>query len=86
MKFEQTQKGGGTERNPEDIYREKEFKQMLEEAISNLPEKQRVVFLMSRIDKMTYQEIAKSLEVSQKTIEKRMHGALSALRKLYTKI
>ena len=86
-KFEQHKKNNqATVSNPEDIYREKEFKEMLETAISGLPEKQRVVFLMNRIDEMTYKEIAKSLEISPKTVEKRMHGALVALRKLYAKI
>jgi RNA polymerase sigma-70 factor (ECF subfamily) len=36
---------------------------------------------MNRIDKMTYKEIAESLELSVKAIEKRMHKALATLRK-----
>ena len=65
---------------------EKEFKERLEEAISQLPDKQRTVFLMNRIDKKTYREIAELEGVSVKAIEKRMGMALKTLRKLTKKI
>jgi RNA polymerase sigma factor (sigma-70 family) len=66
--------------DPSYILREKEFRQELEKAISGLSEKQREVFLMHRIDKMSYEEIAAALEISVKAVEKRMHQALSALK------
>ena len=71
-----------TNQNPEFLLEEKEFKIQLEEAISALPVKQREVFLMSRIDKMTYKTIAKTLGISQKAVEKRMYKALDMLRKI----
>jgi RNA polymerase sigma-70 factor (ECF subfamily) len=37
---------------------------------AKLPPKTREVFLMSRVGQMTYKEIAKELNVSQKTVEK----------------
>ena len=40
------------------------------------------MFLMSRIDKMKYKEIAEALGLSVKAIEKRMHLALKTLRKI----
>lgn len=58
-----------------------EFEERLKEAIADLTENQRVVFLMNRIDDLTYREIAERLDVSVKAIEKRMHKALEALRK-----
>ena len=72
--------------DPQFALEEKEFKQRLENAISDLPEKQREVFLMNRIEKQTYQEIATSLGLSVKAVEKRMGQALKALRKLSSKI
>jgi len=42
--------------------------------------------LMNRMDKKTYREIAEILELSVKTIEKRMHKALKALRKVSKKV
>ena len=65
---------------------EEEFRKRLEEGISNLPEGQRVVFLMNRIDKKKYREIAEELNISVKAVEKRMHKALVALRKISKKV
>jgi RNA polymerase sigma-70 factor (ECF subfamily) len=58
----------------------KEFDMRLQKAISELNEKLRIVFLMNRIDKMTYNEIAESLGISVKTVEKRMTNALAILK------
>jgi RNA polymerase sigma-70 factor (family 1) len=69
-----------TSEDPSYILIEKEFKKELEKAISELPEKQREVFLMHRIDKMSYEEIATALEISVKAVEKRMHLALQVLK------
>ena len=63
-----------------------EFRQQLMGIIAALPESQRTVFLMSRIDKMTYAQIADTLEISVKAVEKRMHKALKSLKKLVKKI
>jgi len=65
--------------SPEFIMEEKEFRIRLEEVISNLPEKSRIVFLMNRIDKLTYNEIANRLELSVKAVEKRMKKALDSI-------
>jgi len=72
--------------HPAYLLESEEFKQMLEAAIAALPEKSRLVFLMNRIDKLSYQEIARRLDISVKTVEKRMHKALLSLRKLHKKI
>jgi len=50
-------------------------------AIQNLNETQRVAFLMHRIDKKKYAEIAEELNISVKAVEKRIHLALLQLRK-----
>lgn len=70
------------EQDNEDPYfklRTKEFRIKLESVISDLPEKQREAFLMNRIDKLTYKEIAVRLEVSETAIEKRISKALIKL-------
>ncbi|MEM6540783.1 MAG: RNA polymerase sigma factor [Bacteroidota bacterium] len=66
---------------PEFQLEEKEFMERLQNAIANLPEGQREVFLLNRMDQMTYKEIAGFLGVSQKAVEKRMHKALVKLRR-----
>jgi len=62
------------------ILEEKEFDERLQKALSSLPEKQRVVFLMNRIDDLKYTEIAERLAISVKAVEKRMSNALKTLK------
>ena len=69
-----------TNLNPEYLLEEEEFKKKLELVISELSDVQREVFLLNRIEDKKYREIAEMLDVSQKTVEKRMSGALKILR------
>ena len=57
-----------------------ELQQVVREAIAALPERCREVFELSRVQGMRYVEIAEVLEISVKTVEKRMGQALSELR------
>lgn len=66
--------------SPEFLMEEKEFKEKLDRALNSLPENQRIVFLLNRIDGKKYAEIAVMEGVSVKAIEKRMHLALKTLR------
>lgn len=68
--------------SPEFLLVENELKKQLEQAINDLPEKQRTVFLMNRFENLSYREIAALLDLSVKTVEKRMHLALLSLRKI----
>jgi RNA polymerase sigma-70 factor (family 1) len=70
-----------TNENPEYLLEEKQFQNKLLKAIEGLNEKQRVAFLMHRIDGKKYSEIAIELEISVKAVEKRIHLALLTLRK-----
>jgi RNA polymerase sigma-70 factor (family 1) len=63
-----------------DWLHEKELRALLEKTISQLPEKCRIVFLLSRDENKTYAEIAAQLNISQKTVEAHMSKALSTLR------
>ncbi len=66
--------------SPEFILELKEFDQHLQRAIGTLPDKTRAVFLMSRIDSMSYNEIASNLNVSIKAVEKHITKALKILK------
>jgi RNA polymerase sigma-70 factor (family 1) len=59
---------------------EKELRERLDNSINQLPEKCRIVFLLSRDENKTYAEIAAELGISQKTVEAHMSKALSTLR------
>jgi len=67
--------------SPYELMQYKELLQNYEQALGRLSEKQRTVFLLSRIDGMKYFEIADNLGVSVKAVEKRMKNALEYLRK-----
>ena len=64
--------------NDENDFAEK--KQKFEKALMTLTDKQRVALLMNKIEGLTFKEIAESLNLSQKAIEKRISLALSALK------
>lgn len=66
--------------SPEYVMEKDEFAARLNRALEQLPDGQRTVFLMNRIEDLTYGEIADRLELSVKAVEKRMHGALESLR------
>lgn len=69
------------EENNDNTLEYEELKQNYEKALAKLPEKQRVVFLMSRMEELKYKEIAERLKISVKAVEKRMSIALSELKK-----
>lgn len=75
-----------TAESPEFLLEENELKSQLERCISQLPEKQREVFLMNRFDQLSYSEIASLLGLSVKAVEKRMHLALQTLRNVMVNI
>ena len=63
--------------NGEDL---SERKKKFENVLNQLPEKQRVALLMNKMQGLTYKEIAESLNLSQKQIEKRISQALNTLK------
>ena len=62
-----------------------ELKTKYENALKMMSEKRRAVFLMSRMEAMTYGDIATRLMISEKAVEKRMRFALQDLRKILIK-
>lgn len=59
---------------------EKELKKQLEQIINALPEKCKIVFLLSREQNLTNKQIAEELEISEKTVEGHITKALNTLR------
>jgi len=71
--------------NQELIYQEqrtienKKFIKATISAIENLPPRAKHIYLLSRQDGLTYNEIAEVMEISTKTVESQMSRALSIL-------
>lgn len=64
--------------------REMEYDELMgqvEKMISNLPERQKQVYLLHREQGLTYPEIADRLSISKNTVENHMVKALQSLRK-----
>ncbi len=80
LEYEQQEQKTTDLQTPEYLLEEKQYMEKLERCIANLTDKQREVFLLNRIDKKSYREIAELLNVSVKAVEKRMHNALKILR------
>lgn len=59
-----------------------DYKSILFEAITQLPEKTRAVFVLSKIDGLRYQEIAEKMNISPKTVENQMSRAFKHLREI----
>ena len=57
-----------------------ELDKKIKDAINELPEKCREVFVMSRFQNLKYQEIADKLQISVKTVEAQMSKALAFMR------
>lgn len=82
--YEQQQSKTGLE-FPTDELEEKDMQRIMKQAVATLPEKRRQIFEMSRFEYLSYDDIAKKLNVSNKTVETQMTKALSQLRGVLAK-
>jgi len=57
-----------------------ELQQLIDRSVDELPEKCRLVFVLSRFEEMSYQEIADQLGISTKTVENQIVKALKHMR------
>ncbi len=58
-----------------------DMKRLVNQTLATLPSESREVFLLSRKEQLKYSEIAERLNVSIRTVERRMGLALASLRK-----
>ena len=80
LNFANSIKTNSLEQSPEEQTQYEELNELYEKSLKELPEKQRIVFLMNRNEDLKYREIAKRLNISIKAVEKRMKLALAYLR------
>lgn len=63
------------------LFNESELRQILDQAISKLPERCREVFELSRFENLKNKGIAEKLGITEKTVENQITKALKVLRK-----
>lgn len=56
----------------------------VEEAIQDLPERRRLIFILSRHQDMTYKEIADFLDISENTVDTQIRRVLATLRERFS--
>ncbi len=81
MNYRTTLKSDREDLSPEDQFRYNQLFENYTRALASLNEKQRTVFLMSRMEGLKYHEIAERLDLSVKAVEKRMNITLAFLKK-----
>ena len=80
LKYQSVKPKGYTNESPEFVMEEQQFMQRFERALNNLPEGQRIAFMMNRVEGKKHQEIDDVLGISRKAVEKRIYTALDKLR------
>lgn len=69
-----------TQSRPDKSIAQAELREMIDQAISSLPEKQRLAVVLRRYEKMPYEEIADVLELSVSAVKSQLFRARAALR------
>ena len=66
--------------NPLDYIINHETEQRITEAIDELPERYRLTFKLSRLDELSYDEIANIMSISKNTVKSNLRDAMAILR------
>lgn len=66
--------------SPEELLITEELQHVIDTEVAQLPPKMREVFLLSRRENLSYQEIASRLNISDKTVKKQISNSLKILR------
>ncbi len=70
-----------TDRTPEQQAANTELRHVLENAIGELPELYRCVFMLRDVEQMSIEEVGRILNLTESTVKVRLHRARRALRK-----
>jgi RNA polymerase sigma-70 factor (ECF subfamily) len=78
--WHQTIEDQNTQSRPDKSIAQAELREIIDQAISSLPEKQRLAVVLRRYEKMPYEEIADVLELSVSAVKSQLFRARAALR------
>ena len=67
---------------PDDLFRKRDLREKVEEAVSRLPEHHRVVFVLRELEGKTYEEISDITGVNLGTVKSRLNRARNAFAEL----
>lgn len=68
-----------SESNPQEIVQHKELEEFINNAINQLPERCKLIFLLAREGGLKYRDIARLLSISEKTVQAQMIKAMKIL-------
>ncbi len=80
LKYQQHTSSGHSNESPEFLLEKKQYLKQYQEALSKLPEEQRVAFLLNKADGKKHKEIAQILGVTRKVVEYRIYTAFQYLK------
>jgi RNA polymerase sigma factor (sigma-70 family) len=80
LRYEKEKPKNYTNESPEFLMEEAEFMKKYQNALSLLPEEQRITFLLSKADKKSHAEIAEMLEVTKRVVDSRVYNASKKLK------
>ena len=72
---------GSNSSNPGENLERKEMREEIEQAVAKLPEKLKIVFILSQYQDLKYQEIARIIRCPVGTVKSRMSKAVELLRR-----
>lgn len=67
---------------PDDLYRKRDLRAKVEQAVSELPEHHRVVFVLRELEGKTYEEISEITAVNLGTVKSRLNRARNSFAQL----
>lgn len=70
----------GTHTDSDEKLREKELTALLEKEIASLPEKMREVFILYKMEELSYKDIADRLGITDKTAKQQVYNAVKILK------
>lgn len=74
-----------TQNNTEDRLLQQDIEKILMGAMSQLTHQQKTAFRLSRIDGLSYEEIAEEMSISKNTVKQHLVGALKTMRAYFNK-